>query len=176
MKRWQIVMGIILIVLGLFSLVDTIFEVNLWLFFFPLFLVGLGLLLILRPRFAKPGVQVLMPVLGDTRREGTWEAVDLEIWSIVGTNRLDFTQASFPNGTANIKIMGFVVDARIALPDDVGLSIETVSFVTELKSPEGKEEHLFNSIDYQSPNYQEAVKKINLQTVGFVTEIRVNMS
>ena len=62
--------------------------------------------------------------------------------------------------------MGFVVDARIALPDDVGLSIETVSFVTELKSPEGKEEHLFNSIDYQSPNYQEAEKKNQLADGG----------
>ncbi len=174
MKRWQIILGIILIVMGVFSLVEAIFEVNLWHYLFPLLLVGLGLLLILRPQIAKPGIQVLMPVLGDTRMEGVWEASDLEIWSIVGTNRLDFSEALFPNGVAHVKMMGFVVEARITVPDDVGILIETASFVAELKSSEGKEERIFNSLDYQSPNYEEAEKKVHLQTVGFVTEIRVN--
>jgi predicted membrane protein len=174
MKRWQIILGIALIVMGLFSLVEAIFKVNMWHYLFPLLLVGLGLLLILRPKAAKPGVQVLMPVLGDVRKEGVWEASELEIWSIVGSNRLDFSEAEFPNGVANIKMMGFVVDARLTVPEEIGLFIETASFVSELKNQEGKEERVFNPIDYQSPNYEEAEKKIHLQTIGFVTEIRVN--
>ena len=174
MKKWQIVLGSILIMMGLFSLVETVFEVNMWHYLFPFLLVGLGLLLILRPRIAKPGVQVLTPILGDIRREGTWEVGELEIWSIVGTNRLDFTDAVFSDNMVNIKMIGFVLDARITVPNDVGLSVETASFVTELKSNEGKEERIFNSIEYQSPNYLEAEKKVNIQTIGFVTEIRVN--
>ena len=174
MKRWQIILGIILIVMGLFSLVEAIFEVNLWHYLFPLLLVGLGLLLILRPQIAKPGVQVMMPVLGDARKEGAWEASELEIWSIVGTNRLDFTEALFPNSVAHVKMMAFVVDARITVPEDVGIFIETASFVAEMKSQEGKEERILNSLDYKSPNYEVAEKKIHLQTFGFVTEIRVN--
>ena len=174
MKKWQIVLGSILIMMGLFSLVETVFEVNLWHYLFPFLLVGLGLLLILRPRIAKPGVQVLTPILGDIRREGIWEVGELEIWSIVGTNRLDFTDAVFSDNMVNIKMIGFVLDARITVPNDVGLSVETASFVTELKSNEGKEERIFNSIEYRSPNYQEAGKKVNIQTIGFVTEIRVN--
>jgi lia operon protein LiaF len=174
MKRWQIILGIVLIVLGLFSLVEAIFEIDVWRFLFPLLLVGLGLLIILRPQMAKPGVKVLMPILGDTRREGVWEVGDLEVWSLVGTTRLDFTEAVIPNNGAEIKVMGFVVDARITLPDNVGLFVESASFVSEVKSPEGKAEQVFSSIDYQSPNYMIAEKKIHLQTVGFVTEIRVN--
>ena len=176
MKKWQIVLGSILIMMGLFSLVETVFEVNLWHYLFPFLLVGLGLLLILRPRIAKPGVQVLTPILGDIRREGIWEVGELEIWSIVGTNRLDFTEAVLSDNMVNIKMIGFVLDARITVPNDVGLSVETASFVTELKSNEGKEERIFNSIEYRSPNYQEAEKKVNIQTIGFVTEIRVNQS
>jgi lia operon protein LiaF len=87
---------------------------------------------------------------------------------------LDFTEALFPNGVAQVKMMGFVVEARITVPDDVGIFIETASFVAEMKSSEGKEERIFNPIDYQSPNYEESEKKVHLQTVGFVTEIRVN--
>lgn len=173
MKRWQIILGIVLIVLGLFSLIEAVFEVNLWHYFFPLLLVGLGLLLILRPQMVKPGVQVQMPILGDMRKEGEWEASDHEIWLIVGTSRLNFSQASFPKGIATIKIIGFVVDVKVTLPEDVGYSVETASFVTEMKTPESKEERIINSIDYKSPNYDTAEKKVNLQTVGFVTEIEV---
>jgi len=52
MKRWQIVFGITLIVLGLFSLIDVFFNINPWRYFGPLLLIGLGILLILRPRVA----------------------------------------------------------------------------------------------------------------------------
>lgn len=173
MKRWQIIVGVILIIMGLFSLVEAVFDINMWNYLFPLLLIGVGLLLILRPRYVKPGVEVVMPVIGDTRREGAWEAGDMEIWSFVGTSRLDFSQASFPNGVSNVKINGFVVDAKIILPEHVGLSIDSASFVNELKSPEGKEERFLNSIAYQTPNYLEAENRINIQTFGFVTDVKV---
>jgi len=44
MKRWQIVFGITLIVLGLFSLIDVFFNINPWRYFGPLLLIGLGIL------------------------------------------------------------------------------------------------------------------------------------
>lgn len=176
MKRWQIVLGIILIVLGVFSLVEAIFGVDLWRFLGPLLLVGLGLLLIFRPRFAGPGVQVQMPLLGELRKDGAWEATDQEIWWLVGTNRLDFTDAVFPKGAANIKLIGLVVDVKLTLPEDVGLAVDSAAFVTELNSPEGKEERILSSIDYQSPNYLAVEKQVNLQTIGFVTEIRAKRS
>jgi len=45
----------------------------------PLILVGLGLLMILRPRMAGPGVKVRIPILGDIRNTGVWEVTRHEI-------------------------------------------------------------------------------------------------
>jgi len=173
MKRWQIILGIGLIVLGLIALVEAVFEVDLWRFIRPLILVGLGLLLILRPQISGPNVQVQMPVLGEIRKVGVWEATSHEIWWLVGSNRLDFSEAVFPHGDATVKIFGFVADVKIILPEEVGLSVGSTSFVTEFKGLEGKEERILSSIDYQSPNYFDAENRVNLQTVGFVTEIKV---
>lgn len=173
MKRWQIILGIVLIVFGVFSLVETAFKIDLWRYLWPLVLVGLGLLLILRPRIAGSNVHVEMPLLGEFRRTGAWEATKHEIWWVVGTTYLDFTEAVFPEGDATIRVYGFVAEVKITLPEEVGLAVGASSFVTELKSPEGTEERIMNSIEYQSPNYLEAEKRVNLQTVAFVSEIQV---
>ena len=173
MKKWQIVLGIVLIFLGLFSLSDALFNVDLGRFVGPLILVGLGLLLILRPRRAKAGVQVEMPILGDIRKNGAWEVTQHEFWWFVGENRLDFSAAIFPQGEGTIKIVGFVADVKIILPADVGLQLESASFVSELMLPEGKQERFLSRLSYQSPNFSQVEKRVLIETVGFVSEIVV---
>jgi lia operon protein LiaF len=173
MKRWQIFLGLLLIVLGLFSLFELVFHINLWRFVGPLLLVALGVWLILRPQMAGPDVKVQMPIFGDIRKTGVWEATNHEIWMLAGNSRLDFTDASFPNGEATIRIIGFVADVKVILPEDVGLFIESSAIVSELKGITNKEERLFNTLEYATPEYQSASKKVKLQTVAFVSTIKL---
>jgi len=176
MKRWQIILGIVLIVMGLFALVDAIFNINPWRYFGPLLLVGIGVLIILRPRIAGKDVNVQMPIFGDVRKKGFWEVTQHEIWWIVGTSWLDFTDAAFPSGDAVIKIFGFVTEAKITLPDDVGLQINSSAFVSEMKDQKGKEERILNILEYKSENFESAEKRVTIQTLGFVSEVRVKPS
>ena len=176
MKRWQIVLGIILITLGLIALVENVLDIDLGRYIGPLILVGLGLLLILRPRTAGKDVNVEMRILGDLRKTGDWEATDHEVWWFVGSNRLDFTNARFPKGEAKIKIIGFVADVVVIVPEDVGLEIESTAFVNEIKGINGSEQRIFNPLYYQSPNYGAVDKHVVLETLGFVSEIKVKQS
>ena len=176
MKRWQIMLGITLIVMGLFSLLDVLFNFNPWRYFGPLLLIGFGVLIIFRPRIVGKNVNVQMPILGDVRKKGLWEATQHEIWSIVGTCWLDFTDAVFPSGEAQVKIFGFVTDVKITLPEDVGLQIISSAIVSEFRGFEGKEERILNSLEFQTPNYFSAEKQVTIQTVGFVSEVRVKPS
>lgn len=173
MKRWQIFLGLLLIVLGLFSLIDLFFQINLWRYIGPLLLVALGVWLILRPQLTGADVKVQMPIIGDVRKAGPWEATKHEIWILVGSNRLDFTEASFPNGEAVIKIFSFVADVKVILPEDVGLSLESNSFASELKGFTEKEERTLNSLEFETPGYEAASKRVKLQIFGFVSEIRL---
>lgn len=177
MKRWQIIIGIILIVLGIFSLLNQVFPgLRIGRFFMPLVLIGLGTLLILRPRVAGPGVMVQFPILGDLRKTGPWKVTDHEIWWFVGSNRFDFSEAIFPNDEATVKILGFVTDIKIIIPEDVGLCVESSSFFTEYNGMLGKEERFLNLLQDQSPNYLQAEKRVNLQIYAFVSEIKVRPS
>lgn len=176
MKRWQIILGIVLIVLGMFALIDAIFNINPWRYFGPLLLVGIGVLIIIRPRIAGKDVKVQTPIFGDVRKKGFWEVTQHEFWWIVGTSWLDFTDAAFPSGDAVIKIFGFVTDVKITLPDDVGLQINSTAIVSELRGQEGKEERILNPLDYQSEKFDSKEKRVTIQTLGFVSEVRVKSS
>lgn len=173
MKRWQIFLGLILIVLGLFSLFELFFHINLWQFVWPLLLVTLGVLLSLRPQMASSDFKVQMPILGDFRRTGVWEVTNHEVWMLAGNNRLDFTDASFPNEEATFRIIGFVADVRIILPEDVGLAVESNAIVSELRGLVQKEERFLSPLSYETEGYEVMSKKVRLQTFGFVSDIRV---
>lgn len=71
--------GVGLILLGLFSLLDAFFEIILGQFIFPLILIGLGLLIIFRNQLVDPNVEVSMPFIGDIRKSGGWQAKRHEI-------------------------------------------------------------------------------------------------
>lgn len=176
MKRWQLILGIFLVTCGVFAFIETLFNVDLWRFIGPLILIGIGLLLVLRPRMAGSDVKVEMPIFGDVRRSGAWRAQQHEFWMIVGTNNLDFTEAQFPNGEAVIRIISFVAEARITLPEDVGLRVEASSFFSEIDTLQGKQERIMGVLEYETPNYSEVEKRVRLQTIGFVSEITVKQA
>ncbi len=173
MKRWQIVIGIVLIILGLIALFEAVFRVDLWRFIFPLILIGVGVLLILRPQFVGSDVHVQMPILGDIRKVGAWKATTHEFWLVVGTNHLDFTEAIFPKGDAIIRVIAFVAEVIVILPEDVGLRVESSSFVSELKNSAGNRERFFSFLEHETQNFESAEKRVTLQTIAFVSEIKV---
>ena len=173
MKRWQIVIGIGLILLGLFALIEVLTGIDLWGLIFPLILIGIGILLIFRPRITGREVQVEMPILGDVHKKGVWQVGRHEIWLLVGSTRLDFTNAEFHEGEGRIKLFGFVNEMKIILPEDVGLRFESISFVSEFRGFEGKQERIMASLEYETPGYANTEKRVQIQSLGFVSEIQV---
>jgi lia operon protein LiaF len=176
MKRWQIVLGIFLLSLGFIALIETLFDLDLWRFIWPLILVGLGLLLILRPTMAGRDVQVQMIPFSDLRMKGSWQVGQHELWTLVGSARLDFTDAVFPQEAGAFKIYGFVPDVRIIVPEDVGLRVVATSFVSEVHHPAGKQEQFLTPLEYESENFSTAEKQVTVHAAGFVCEIRIKPS
>lgn len=177
MKRWQIVVGSSLIFLGVLSLLNQVFpNLRFGRFVFPLILIGLGVYFIFRPRIAGRNVNIHVPVLGDIRNVGIWEVTQHEYWWFVGSNRLDFTEAIFPEGEATVRIFGFVNDIKIILPEDVGLKVESTAFLTNYNGLIDKQERFISPLEDQSPNFNTAEKRVTVQSVSFVSEIKVRPS
>jgi lia operon protein LiaF len=172
-KRWQIIFGIGLILLGLFALVDVLTGIDLWGLVFPLILIGIGILLILRPKLAGQDVQVQMPIFGDVVKKSAWQVGLHEIWLLIGSTRLDFSNAEFPDGEGEIRLFGFVNDITVIFPEDVGLRLSSSAFVSDFQSPQGKQERIMHSLEYESPQFFNTKKRVHIKFLGFVAEIQI---
>lgn len=95
-NRTMILIGSILILLGAFSIIDVLFGINLWTLIFPLILIGLGILILFRPKTLPDRRNFFMRFISETNKSHEWTVEPSEYWSFVGSMNLDFSQALFP--------------------------------------------------------------------------------
>ncbi len=172
-NKWQIYIGILIILVGLMFLIGNIFDVDVGAFCLPVGLIGLGVWLLLRPRLISPDTAIRMKLVGDVRRRGDWQVADEEIWIGVGDVRLDMTSADVPVGETRIRVFGFVGSVTLLVPEGVGVSVSSTAFVTEAKVLGQKHERFLDSFHLVSDEYETAERKVQLETVSFVAELKV---
>jgi hypothetical protein len=174
MKKRQIAFGIGLVLLGLIALINALFDVDLWRFIGPLLLIGVGVILILRPRMAGSDAEVHISIFGDVTRSGGWEAQQHEFWWFIGSARLDFTKAVFNHQDTLVKVYGFIDDVTLILPESVGFRVESSAFVSEYHAHDGKIERILSPLSHQSADFEQAEKRVILHTLGFVSEVKIH--
>jgi predicted membrane protein len=172
-RKWQIYVGIFIILIGLMSLAGAVFDVDLGVFCVPLGLVALGVWLLLRPRLVGPDKALRLRLLGDVRRRGDWQVADEEIGVIIGNVTLDLSSADVPVGEAKIRVFGFVGEVRLIVPEGVGVSISSSSFVTDSRIFGRKRDGIFYPVTFASGGYETAERKVQLETMHFVVNLRV---
>jgi lia operon protein LiaF len=173
-NRTAILIGSILIALGAFSIIDALFGINLWALIFPLILIGLGVLILFRPKTSPVGSNVILRFVGETDKSHEWTVEPAEYWNFVGSMKLDFSQAFIPEGETSIVMYNFVNDLEITLPTDAGLKLTARGFVHDTKVKGYKEDHIFASFEYETPEYLNQSRKIYIQSLSFVSEVEIN--
>lgn len=172
-KRGELFLGGLLVLVGAIALIDALLRVNLWAYFGPLLLIGMGVWFIVRPRLVSEGRAVAMKLIGDIKRGGAWQVSDEEIWLIVGDVDLDLSQAVIADGETRLSIYGFVGDVDLIVPEGVGLKMHSVAFVSDAKVFGGKEESFVAPYDYATPGYEEARQRLRVNTAHFVADLKV---
>jgi lia operon protein LiaF len=171
--KLQVTIGILIIVMGLMFLIGAIFDVDVSAFCWPIGLIALGVWLLLRPQLVGPDTAVRLKLLGDVRRYGDWQVTDEEIWIGIGDVRLDMTSADIPVGETTIRVFGFVGDVRLLVPEGVGVSVSSSSFVTDASIFGQKRDGVFFPVHFTSEDYETAERKVQLETMHFVASLRV---
>ena len=170
-NRGQLIFGGILILFGLLALFETLFNVDIGAIFWPLVLIAVGGLLLLRPRFAPPGSEVWFRLFGGINRHGAWQVQNEEVWMFIGDVRLDLTQAELPLGEKTFQVSGFVGDIDLVLPADTAIDVHCNGFVTSARWFGSKRDHFLTPAIYTSPGYEQAERKLKIVTNFFVSEL-----
>ena len=165
--------GIFIVVIGLLLLAGSIFQINTGQFCLPVGLILLGAFLLIRPRIVPPNTAVSQKLLGEIERSGPWQARDEEYWVFVGDLDLDLTQADIPLGETRLRLFGFVCDTDIIVPSDVGVSVSSTAFVSDLKLWNGKREAFLAPAREVSENWETAERKLRIEAAFFVADVDV---
>ncbi|MGA9348921.1 MAG: cell wall-active antibiotics response protein LiaF [Anaerolineae bacterium] len=174
-NQGQMLFGILIILVGLMFLLGSVFDVDVGDLCFPAGLILLGIWILFRPRLVGPDTALWLRVFGPIRRRGAWQVADEEIWLFVGDVRLDMTQAEIPLGETRIRVFGFVGNVRLVVPEGVGVSVSSMAFVTDARVLGQRRDGFLVPVHLTSDDYETAVRKVHLETMSFVADVRVKL-
>jgi hypothetical protein len=172
-KRGYLVIGAALIVLGLLALISSWIGVDFCALALPLLVIAAGVYILLRPRFAPRGAAMHIQPLGNIKRIGAWTAVDEELWILIGDAIFDLSQATLPPGETVIRILGFVGDLKLVVPDAVPVAITSVAFLTDSRIFGAKRDTFLQPFETATEGYADAESRIRFESWRFVTGVKV---
>lgn len=171
--RGVMIIGIFLIVMGIIALVSNLTGFNFSNVCLPTILILMGLLVLLRPKMVKAGVDVDFILLGEYKRNGVWKVAPVEIWSGLGEVKLDFSQADVPIGETPIHIYHLIGDVVLRPGDTVGLSLTANGLLNTVKWMGAKQDNFLNSIQLSTANYSQAERKVLVEVTNLVGDVKV---
>lgn len=172
-QRGLIIIGSVFLTLGLISLLSSLLNIDFGALCFPIFLIFLGLLIIIRPRMIPSERALNMRLLGDVRYYGDWSPKDLEVWSFVGNVRLDMSASPPPEGETEFRVMSFVGDTRVVVPPEVGVAVSSTGFVGDVWIDGQKYGGILTPVTYSSERYDDMARRVRLEIVSFIGTTRI---
>jgi predicted membrane protein len=172
-NRGYVMIGAALIVLGLLALLSVWIGVDFCALALPLLLIAAGVYILVRPRYAPPGSTMGVRFLGNIKRSGAWTVLDEELWVLVGDAIFDLTQATLPPGETVIRVLGFVGDLKLVVPDTVPVAITSVAFLTTSRIFGAKKDTFLEPFETASEGYAAAESRLRFESWRFVTGVKV---
>ena len=172
-NRGFVIAGGLLILWGILILLSELLNVDFSTICWPVALILVGVYLLVRPRMVIGKARVNFSPLNNTRRSGPWQVFSEEIYTLVGNTHLDLTQSEVQPGETVLRVFGFVGDVRLHLPPDLAFSVSSWAFVNDSKILGQKYERFISPLEYSSPGYENAEKKIRLETYFFVVDLDI---
>ncbi len=172
-KRGYLVIGAALIVLGLLALISYWIGVDFCALALPLLVISAGVYILLRPRYAPRGAAMHIQPLGNIKRTGAWTALDEELWVLIGDARFDLSQVTLPPGETVIRVLGFVGDLKLVVPDTVPVAITSVAFLTSSRIFGAKRDTFVEPFETATEGYADAESRLRFESWRFVTSVKV---
>ncbi|MGD8603522.1 MAG: cell wall-active antibiotics response protein LiaF [Anaerolineales bacterium] len=172
-SRGQLLLGFFLILFGGFALLGAVTHIDVGDLFWPSVLIVLGVWFLVRPRVVKDGSQAHIQLLGDVLRTGQWSVASQEIWIGIADIDFDLTQAEVPAGVTTFRIVGFIGDIDLTVPKDVGVAVEAMGMVSTIRFLDRKGDYFLTPVHLKTDGYEEAERKVILETTAFIGDLKV---
>jgi hypothetical protein len=173
MKRWMEIFGGFLILLGVLSLMDAIWHIQVWSYLWPLILIALGIWLLVKPAHTP-----WWTWFGDHKdyqfnSEWTHTGDNHEQNIFAGDTILDLSQEIIPETGANYRFSGFAGDVRILVPDGIGVRVHASFFAGNINMFGEEIAGVMAPVEDETPGFAQAEKKVYVEVNYFAGEVQI---
>ena len=174
MRKWSFYLGGFLLLMGVASLAEVVWGIHLWQYFWPLILIGLGLLIIFRPRWT-----FMREWSGKNQFVGEYHSVlsgtgkDEQFNTFAGEHTIDLSNVSIPDGGLNYKFNGFVGDITLIVPANTGVRVRGNVFAGELDLFGDKMQSVMSPFEGETADFANAPSKVYVEANFFVCDAKL---
>ncbi|MBI9045279.1 MAG: hypothetical protein JEZ06_12390 [Anaerolineaceae bacterium] len=172
--KYQFYASLLLIFTGIFLAFGAWLDIKIWAIILPWILILIGSWWLTHKKGDIHENDFHFKFIGLTQREGIWPVKQQAIVTVTGDIILDLTRADIPDGETKFHISGVIGNIILRIPKNVGVTFSSLSMATEAKFLEQEHHSMFLPLQLTDSNYQHTNKKINLETMFFVSEVRIS--
>ncbi|GIN84096.1 hypothetical protein J6TS2_04820 [Heyndrickxia sporothermodurans] len=103
-----------------------------------------------------------------------WPLKPMDIHTTIGDFYLDFSKAFIPEEETTIKIKSRIGDVKMLIPEDIPVKIDSKTKVGDIRLFDLKSSETKPHLIFQSPNYEEGIKKIDITIEIGIGSIRID--
>lgn len=113
--------------------------------------------------------------IGDVSfKESNWALEPMELYNSIGDYYIDFSKAFIPEKETPVTVKGWIGDVKMIVPENIPVHIQTKINVGDIRIFDLKTDSVNRSLDYKTPGYDEAIRKLNITVDLKIGSIRID--
>lgn len=183
MNFWRAFWGIVLVLVGLFYLLDNFgfIDFSLWWIFaklWPVILIIVGLVILITRRNRYTTVysgekKEIDRFIGDIRLQGPLKDIDgTRVSNFIGDIDITVTEGESFEGVCHMHVSSFIADTAVAVPRSIPVMVEHSAFIGNIKTA-GEADLLATGKGYRSSDYDGSTKKLYIRASVFIGDLRI---
>ncbi|WP_066055014.1 cell wall-active antibiotics response protein LiaF [Robertmurraya korlensis] len=113
--------------------------------------------------------------IGDVSfKQANWSVEPMELYNTIGDYFIDFSQAYIPEKETPIIVQGWIGDVKMIIPEDVPVFVQSYIKVGDIRIFDKETDSINRGLTYQSPGYEEAVRKLKITIELKIGSVRID--
>jgi lia operon protein LiaF len=113
--------------------------------------------------------------IGDIEyKKSNWSLEPMNLYNTIGDYFIDFSKAYIPEKETPIVVQGWIGDVKMIVPDDVSVKVEARVKIGDIRIFDLQSSDINRQMFFESPGYNEAVKKLNITIDLKIGSVRID--
>lgn len=115
--------------------------------------------------------------IGDVEfKKSNWSLEPMNLRNSIGDYFIDFSKAYIPEKETPIVVQGWIGDVKMIVPDDVPVKVEAKVKIGDIRIFDLRSSELNRQLIFETPGYNEAIKKLNITIELKIGSVRIDQA